>query len=108
MTSDNGGNRYETTHFRTLGWAGAICFAIAPPTFLYEWWLMFYTTALEENPSIGPMMAIACIASFASIPMMIAGRRKRYSASPSVDRLPTFRRRIAEPNTSLQPGQAPI
>ncbi|GGE11529.1 hypothetical protein GCM10011390_33320 [Aureimonas endophytica] len=105
------GTLYETTSFRTLGWIGAVCFTLGPPAFLYEWWLMFYTTAVEENPSIGPLMVIACLASFASLPLMIAGRRKRISPSPSVDPLPrmaALRRHRADPTLAPQPGHAPV
>lgn len=110
--SENDSNLYETTSFRTLGWIGAIMFTLGPPVFLYEWWLTFYTTAVEENPAIGPMMMIACFATFASVPLMIAGRRKRLSPSPTVHalpaKLPSFRRREPAIGMRMEPGQAPL
>ena len=109
MTTEPATPMYETMQFRPIGWAGAILFTLAPPTFLHEWWLVFYTTAVEENPAVGPMMAISCVATFASIPLMIAGRRKRLSPSPSIDelaiRMPALRRRVAD--VGIAPGQAP-
>lgn len=88
----------ETTEFRLIGWAGAILFALAPPLFLYEWWLVFYTTAVEEDPSIGPLLMISCIAMFASIPMLVVGRQKRVmplaTAAERPKRLSPLRRRI--------------
>ncbi|KQT85429.1 hypothetical protein [Aurantimonas sp. Leaf443] len=74
---------FVTTRFRTVGYAGAGLFTLAPPAFLYEAYLMFYTTAVEENPMIGWFMALALVLSFASVPMMLVGRRRRYSASPT-------------------------
>ncbi len=75
---------YVTTNFRTLGWAGAILFTLAPPAFLYEVYLLFFTTAMEENASIPLLAGIALILSFASVPMMLAGRRLRYSSLPTL------------------------
>ncbi|GGD91444.1 hypothetical protein GCM10011390_07760 [Aureimonas endophytica] len=86
--SDPNPQTYVTTHFRTLGYAGALLFTLAPPFFFYEIYLTFYTTAVEENPTIGPFMAIALVLSFASIPMMLVGRRQRYSISPTTDESP--------------------
>ncbi|KAB0678075.1 hypothetical protein [Aureimonas leprariae] len=107
MLPVNDGDRYETTSFRSLGWLGAFLFTFAPPIFFYQYWLVFYTTAVEENPSIGPVMAISCVAMFASIPMMIAGRSKTVSATRSVEalRMPSMRRR--DPRIVMEPGQAP-
>ncbi|WP_152045833.1 hypothetical protein [Aureimonas psammosilenae] len=79
---------YVTTHFRTLGYAGALLFTLAPPFFLYELYLTFYTTAVEENPTIGLFTVVSLVLSFASIPMMMIGRRQRYSTSPTTDNLP--------------------
>ncbi|KAB0676279.1 hypothetical protein [Aureimonas leprariae] len=112
MITEPATTMYETTQFRLIGWAGAILFALAPPTFLYEWWLVFYTTAVEEDPTIGPLLTISCIAMFASIPMMIVGRQKRVAAAPvpMVARLPKrlspLRRRMPEFEPAMQPEQA--
>ena len=75
---------FVTTSFRTLGYAGAGLFTLCPPAFIYECYLIFYTTAVEENPSIGLFATAALLLSFASIPMMLIGRRRRYSAAPSL------------------------
>ena len=75
---------YVTTSFRTLGYAGALLFTICPPAFIYESYLIFYTTAVEDNPSVGLFAAAALVVSFASVPMMLVGRRRRYSAAPSL------------------------
>ena len=77
---------FVTTSFRTLGYAGAGLFTLAPPAFVYEVYLIFYTTAVEENPTIGLFAAMALVLSFASIPMMLVGRRQRHSASPTLAR----------------------
>ncbi|KQT53704.1 hypothetical protein ASG43_17885 [Aureimonas sp. Leaf454] len=79
---------FVTTSFRTIGYAGAGLFSLAPPAFIYEMYLIFYTTAVEENPSIGLFAALTLVLSFASIPMMIVGRRQRHSASATLDRAP--------------------
>jgi hypothetical protein len=75
---------FVTTSFRTLGYAGAALFTVCPPAFLYECYLIFYTTAVEENPTVGLFAAAALLLSFASVPMMLVGRRRRYSAAPSL------------------------
>lgn len=79
---------FVTTSFRTLGYAGAGLFTLAPPAFIYEIYLIFYTTAVEENPSIGLFAALTLLLSFASIPMMLVGRRQRHSVSPTLGREP--------------------
>ena len=79
---------FVTTSFRTIGYAGAGLFSLAPAAFIYEMYLIFYTTAVEENPSIGLFAAMTLVLSFASIPVMIVGRRQRHSASPTLDRSP--------------------
>jgi hypothetical protein len=78
---------YVTTSFRTLGYAGALLFTICPPAFIYESYLIFYTTAVEENASVGLFASGALLLSFASIPMMLVGRRKRHSLAPSLAEL---------------------
>ncbi|WP_246333168.1 hypothetical protein [Aureimonas mangrovi] len=83
---------YTTTHFRTLGWAGALLFTLAPPAFLYELYLFLYTTAPETNPTIGLFITLSAILSFASVPMMVVGRRERHSTSPTTARGPLTRR----------------
>lgn len=83
-------DRYTTTSFRTIGYAGAVLFTLAPTAFVYEAYLMLYTTAIETNPTVGPFAALSLVASFASVPMMLVGRRQRHSASPT-----TARRRVA-------------
>lgn len=85
MQNDTG-DRYTTTSFRTVGWAGAALFTLAPPIYVFEMYLLFYTTALETNPTVGPLAALALVLSFASIPMMLIGRRQRHSASPTTAR----------------------
>ena len=75
---------YVTTSFRTLGYAGALLFTICPPAFIYESYLIFYTTAVEDNPSVGLFAAAALVLSFASVPMMMVGRRKRHSLAASL------------------------
>jgi hypothetical protein len=79
---------FVTTSFRTIGYAGAGLFTLAPPAFIYEIYLIFFTTAVEENPSIGLFAALTLLLSFVSIPMLIVGRRQRHSASPTLDRAP--------------------
>ena len=79
-----GHDTFITTSFRTLGYAGALLFTVCPPAFIYEAYLMIYTTAVEDNGSIGLFAAGALVLSFASIPMMIAGRRQRISARPTL------------------------
>lgn len=96
---------YVTTQFRTLGYAGAILFTLAPPVFLYELYLTFYTTAVEDNQAIGFFTALALVLSFASVPMIIAGRRKRYSVSPTVDEMPAAGRRVTELRPTTRPEQ---
>jgi hypothetical protein len=78
---------FVTSSFRTLGYAGALLFTICPPAFIYEAYLMLYTTAAEENPSIGLFASAALVLSFASIPMMLVGRRKRVSGQQSLAHL---------------------
>ena len=78
---------YVTTSFRTLGYAGAVLFTVCPPAFIYEAYLMIYTTAVEDNGSIGLFASAALVLSFASLPMMLVGRRKRVSGSPTLDNL---------------------
>lgn len=51
MPPVHGVDRYETATFSPIGWVGAILFAPAPSICLYEHWLAFYITAVEENPS---------------------------------------------------------
>ena len=85
MQTDTG-DRYTTTSFRTIGWAGAALFTLAPPIFVFEIYLLFYTTAIETNPTVGPLAALALVLSFASIPLMLVGRRQRHSASPTTVR----------------------
>ena len=75
---------FVTTRFRTLGYAGAALFTVCPPAFFYECYLIFYTTAVEENPTIGLFAAAALLLSFASVPMMLVGRRRRYSGAASL------------------------
>lgn len=79
-------DRYETSSFRTIGYAGAVLFTLGPPAFCYEMYLLLYTTAIETNPTVGPFAAVALVLTFASIPMMLVGRRKRFSASPTTAR----------------------
>ena len=90
-------DRYETSSFRTIGYAGALLFTLGPPAFFYEMYLALYTTAIETNPTVGPFAALSLVASLASIPMMLVGRRKRYSASPTTAR--GFRREERESAT---------
>ena len=81
-------DRYTTTSFRTIGYAGAVLFTLAPTAFIYETYLLLYTTAIETNPTIGSFAALALVLTFASIPMMMVGRRQRHSASPTTVRQP--------------------
>ncbi|KAA0968930.1 hypothetical protein FPY71_15305 [Aureimonas fodinaquatilis] len=67
-----------TTRFRTLGYVGALLFTFCPPVFLYELYQLFYTTAVEGNPLIGLFTAGSLVLSFASVPLMIIGRRQQY------------------------------
>lgn len=86
MVPDATADTFVTTSFRTVGYAGAALFTLAPPAFLYEMYLLFYTTAVEENPTIGIFAALTLIGSFASIPMMLVGRRHRFSRLASLAR----------------------
>lgn len=88
MLPDPTPDTYVTTKFRTVGYAGALLFTLAPPAFFYELYLVFYTTAIETNPTIRFFAPIALVLSFASIPMMLVGRRKRRSISPTTARKP--------------------
>ncbi len=78
MTISGHNETLVTTRFRTHGYAGALLFTFCPPIFLYETYQIFYTTAMEDNPLIGLFAAAALILSFASVPLMLIGRRQRY------------------------------
>lgn len=84
MISNAPADTYVTTSFRTLGYAGAILFTLAPAAFAYEMYLLLYTTAVEDNPMIGPFASLALLLACASIPMMIIGRRTRHSSQASL------------------------
>lgn len=85
-------NIYETTSFRTVGYVGAALCALAPPAFVYEMYLMFFTTAIETNPTVGIFAWLSLVLSFVSIPLIIVGRRKCHSTSPTTANLLQVRR----------------
>ncbi|WP_062227958.1 hypothetical protein [Aureimonas frigidaquae] len=86
MTTAGHTETLVTTRFRTLGYVGALLFTFCPPVFLYETYQIFYTTAMEDNPLIGLFAAGALVLAFASIPLMIVGRKQRYMLVEHVSR----------------------